>query len=87
MQIDPLERTVLLDQILDILELLRVQAGICDEQDAPVDGPGLLEHPPDVFFCNVRKAAYLHAAQHHLAFFQHEDRMQQQCVAKDLYPF
>ena len=87
MQINPFKGTVLPHQILNILELFLIQAGICDKQDAPVDGPGLLKHPPYILFRNTVKAAHFHTAYHHFALFQHKDRVQQQRVAKDLYTF
>ena len=86
MQINPFKGTIVLHQILNMLKLALIQAGICDEQDAPVDISGILKRTSDIFFGSVGKTAHHHAAYCHLTLFQHKDRVQQQRIAEDLYP-
>ena len=73
LQIDLFKRTVLLHQILNILELLCVHPGICDKQDALVNVAGILKRLSHIFFYRVGKSAHLHAANRHPALFQHKD--------------
>ena len=87
MQINPLKRAELLYQILNILELLLIHSGICNEQDTPVDISGILKSIPDISFCNMLEIAHHQAVNRHPAPFQNKNRMKQQRIAKDLYTF
>ena len=86
MKVDLLKGTVLIDHVLDTLKGLLVHAGVGDEQDPPVDVPGVLEGLPDILLRRVGEAAHHHAAHHHLALAQDQHRVEQQRVAEDLDP-
>lgn len=77
MQVDPLERAVLLGQGLDALKLFPAHSGISDEQDAPVNVCPVHKRSPDIASCNMGKISHFQAADYHFALSKHNDGMEQ----------
>ena len=85
--IDPLERTILLYQVLDIFDLLGVHTGIGDEQDAAVYIPRVRKYLSDIVLRGAGKVAHLNSAHCQLAVSKNNNRMEQKGIADNLYPF